>query len=205
MRRVLLILAAVIVVLIALSQVILPRVVNSRIEDRLTRGGGSADVSVAAVPAVRLLFYEGKHIRVRGRDLDVTLGEGGRNLSDLDGFDEVDVRLSNSRVGPLVMSDFGLQRHNGGPNYQVTLVATASGADLSAYIAGRLGGPLGALFGGTAARAIPDSGRRIPIDAQLVLRTENGSTKVVSGTADVAGIPLGPLAVVVTNTVVSRL
>jgi hypothetical protein len=162
-------------------------------------------VSVSAFPALRLLFSEGNHIRVRGRDLDVTLGEGGRNLSHLDGFNEVDVRLTDSRIGPLAMSMFALQRHNGGPTYQVTLLATVSGADLSAYIAGRIGGPLGALFGGTAARAIPNSARAIPIDAQLELRTENGETKVVSGTADVAGIPLGPLAVAVTNAVVSRL
>jgi hypothetical protein len=205
MRRVPVIIVAVLVALIALSQVILPAIVNSRAEDRLTRGGGSADVSASAFPAFRLLFSEGKRIRVRGHDLHITIGEGGRDLSHLDGFDEVDVQLTNSTAGPLVMSDFALRRGGGSSTYQVTLVATVTGADLSAYIAGRLGGPLGALFGGTAARAIPDSGRPIPIDAQLDMQTENGSTRVVSGSAQVAGIPLGPLAVAVTNAVVARL
>ena len=44
-----------------------------RIEDRLTDGGGTADVSLDAFPAARLLFGDGTKLSVTGSGLDLDL------------------------------------------------------------------------------------------------------------------------------------
>ncbi len=58
-----------------------------RIEDRLTDGGGTADVSLHAFPAARLLFGDGTKLSVTGSGLDLGLQQQSNVFDKLDGFD----------------------------------------------------------------------------------------------------------------------
>src|SRR5215213_7595773 len=95
--------AAILVGLIlGLTQVIIPNKAEGDVEDRLTQDGGTADVHVTAVPALRLLFGDGDKLTVDARDVTIPVADV-RNASfeDMDKFDEVDVSLRDSNVGPI--------------------------------------------------------------------------------------------------------
>src|SRR4051794_41203534 len=90
MARKLGIVVLVLLALLGISQLVIPLIAEHRIQDRLTAGGGSADVSLSAFPAVRLLFGDGSRIAVNGQGLDLMAeGESGEGFSNLDGYDNV--------------------------------------------------------------------------------------------------------------------
>ncbi|TMK75973.1 MAG: hypothetical protein E6G48_00220, partial [Actinobacteria bacterium] len=93
MARWLLIAALVLVALFGVSQLVIPPVAEHRIEDRLTDGGGTADVSLQAFPAARLLFGDGTNLSVSGSGLDLGLQQQSNVFDKLDGFDRVEVSL----------------------------------------------------------------------------------------------------------------
>ena len=110
-RNAVLIALAVLLVLAVAGQLAIPPVAENRIEDRLTEGGGTADVSLTAFPAARLLFGDGKELSVSGSGLELDLQEQGTDVFDkLDGFDEVDVSLTQFRAGPFAVASFELTR-----------------------------------------------------------------------------------------------
>jgi hypothetical protein len=123
-------LAALVIALVALAalavtQAVLPPLISSRVEERLTRGGGSARVSIRSFPALRLLLGDGSRILVRGEDLRLGLGEGGDDVfGRLQGFRAVAVRLTDVTVGPLRIASLRLDRDGGEP---YRLRAAASG------------------------------------------------------------------------------
>src|SRR5215210_6268534 len=78
---------AILATLLLIAQLLLPRLGEGKIEDRLTQGGGEAEVSLEATPAARLLLGDGDRIQVRGSDLDLDLeSEEPEVLNKLDGF-----------------------------------------------------------------------------------------------------------------------
>ena len=100
MRWILALLAVLVIAAVA-TQLIIPRVAESQTEDRLTKDGGTADVNIEAVPAVRLLFDDGDKLEVRAREVDIPIDDiQGKSFKEFDGFNEVDVRLAISKVGP---------------------------------------------------------------------------------------------------------
>src|SRR3954469_17325612 len=105
MRRLATLAIVSLLVLVVVAQFALPPLVANGIEGRLTASGGSADVTLSALPAERLLFTEGDFARVRARGIELPLVRpGGKVLGELDGFDDVDVRISDSHAGPFVIS-----------------------------------------------------------------------------------------------------
>src|SRR5437764_14242550 len=109
MRRVLLIGAGIAILLIVLSQLLLPLYLEGRVEDRLTEHGGKADVSLKALPALTLLSSSGSEAKVRGTGLSLDLNGGGdKPLDHLDGFGKVDVDVKASTVGPFHVGDLSL-------------------------------------------------------------------------------------------------
>ena len=66
MPRWLLVVALALLALAAASQLVIPPIAEHRIEDRLTDGGGTADVSLQAFPAARLLFGDGTRLSITG-------------------------------------------------------------------------------------------------------------------------------------------
>jgi hypothetical protein len=204
MARRLLLIALVLLALLGISQLVIPPIMEGRISDRLTAGGGSADVSVSAFPAARLLFGEGSRITVTGSGLDLTTeSSSGTVFSELDGYDEVSVNLDRFRAGPFRMRSFALTRD--GPQAQYHLVARGrtSPTDLASFGASSFGLPGGPLLGYLGGKVLGQDS--IPVALDMDLESHGGRVVVTSGTGTVAGIPAGPLAELITSLVAVRL
>jgi hypothetical protein len=191
-------------VLLVLGQLFVPGIGERKIEDRLTEGGGDADVKLSATPAARLLLGDGDRIEVHGSNLDLDLEtEDPEVLDRLDGFDEVEVELSEFRAGPFNVASFEMIRDGDGP-YSVRSTSSTTAAELVDYGAGALGlagGPLLRFFAGRT----PLGSRPIPISVDMEMESDDGRIKVVSGSGTVAGYPTGPLAQFITAAIVVRL
>lgn len=189
--------------LLAAGQLAIPPLVEHHLEGRLTDGGGSADVSASAIPAVRLLFGDGERISVEGSGLDLALTEpGGGVLDELDGFDHVDVALRDFHAGPFAVSSFELARDGSAP-YRLRASSETTPAAIAGYGADRLGVPGAPLLGLVAQNALGD--RHIPVSLDMDLESEDGRVVVVSGGGTIAGYPTGPLAELITSAIVVRL
>ena len=206
MRLILVSVAAALVLALVGSQLLLPGYLENRIEDRLTAEGGTADVSLEALPALRLLAHDGDRIAIDGRDLrmDLQLSDlRARTLEDLDGFDEVELRLHDLLAGPFRLHTFELLRPEDADTYRLSMVGSTSAGAIVAYGSAQLPGLLAPLVG-SAAAALQGRGQ-IPIDLTAVLASDDGRARIVGARATVAGLQIGPLVELLTGAVVSRL
>jgi hypothetical protein len=203
MRRWLVIAVLALVALFVASQLVIPPVVEHRIESRLTDGGGSADVSVSGFPAARLLFGDGSRITITGNGLDLGLEQRTDVFGKLDGFDQVDVSLRDFHAGPFSAASFELTRDGSSAPYHLVSRSRATPGDVAQYGADRLGIPGGPLLGFFTRNALGN--RPIPIALDMDLRSEGGRVVVVSGGGTVAGYPTGPLAELITSAISVRL
>jgi hypothetical protein len=196
---------AAVVLLLVLTQIFLPEIGESAIEDRLTEGGGVADVSLGATPAARLLWGDGDHLEIRatGLNLDVDLDEDPQVFKDLDPFGDVEIVVNDSRAGPVEVESFVLTRDGDGP-YTLRTSGATSAADLAEFFAGDASLPgadiLGGIIGATGL-----GGADVPVDLNMRLDSDEGRVVVVDGGGEIAGIPTGPLAGLITQAIVVRL
>lgn len=197
--------AGVFVVLVAI-QFGLPPIVEHRVADELTKNGGHARVHLSALPAPRLLFREGDSLKVRASGIVTPEagGNGNGGLSDLDGFDSVDIQVIGLHTGPLTISRLTLRRPNAGEAYTVTVQATVTGVALASYAGRQLGGGLGGFLGGVAGTAMPGSGTEIPIDLTATLESDNGRISATSVEGNIAGVPAGPFVEALAAALASR-
>jgi hypothetical protein len=197
---------AILIVLLVGSQVALPPIASSKIEHRLTKGGGTAHVSLHAFPALRLLFHEGDEIDVTGSGLRVELGTGkDKVFQNLDGFGAAHVHLTDVAAGPFESRSFSLDRNHGSSTYALSLQASFTPSALAAYLGSSFGGGLGGLLGGLAGGLAPGGTEPVPVDVQARLQSDGGNPRVVSGAGSVAGVPLGPLVEAVAAAVIARI
>jgi hypothetical protein len=200
-------LASLLLLVLVASQLFLPDYLERRIEDRLTADGGSASVTLEALPALRLLTHDGDKLSITGHDLDfsVRLSDlGSRSLGELDGFDEVELRLEHLHAAPFEVRDFVLTRPENASRYRLRVSATTSARALLSYGSSGLPGLLGPLVGGTAGALIPQRGQ-IPVDIDAELASDAGRPRVVSARGTVAGLQVGPLVELFAGAVLSRL
>ncbi len=205
-RHALYALAAALVVVGVATQVALPPIASDRVADRLTQGGGSANASVSAVPAVRLLFGDGDKLTANGTNLDFEPATSdSKGFERLDGFADVSVHITDSKVGPFEIGDLELTRSSPAP-YHLVARARTSPHDLLAFGADQLGfvGGLALRFGGDQVLG-DDSGSRIPVRLDMDLASEGGRVVVVAGEGTIAGIPTGPLGELITSAIAIRL
>jgi hypothetical protein len=202
--RWLLIAALVLVALVGVSELVVPPVAEHRIEDRLTDGGGTADVSLQAFPAARLLFGDGTKLSVTGSGLDLGLRQQGNVFDKLDGFDRVDVSLTEFRAGPFAVANFDLTRPAPSAPYHLVSSSRTRPGDLAQYGAAQLGLPGGPLLRFFADQALGGN-RPVPINVDMELRSDGGRVVVVSGGGTIAGYPTGPLAELITSAIAVRL
>lgn len=200
MVRSLLIVALVLAALVGVSQLVIPPVAEHRIEDRLTDGGGTADVSLQAFPAARLLFGDGSKLSVTGSGLNLPLHQQSNVFDKLDGFDRVDVNLTRFLAGPFAVANFDLERPAPSAPYHLVSSSRATPGDLAQYGAAQLGLPGGPLLRFFANQALGGN-RPVPIDVDMELRSDGGRVVVVSGGGTVAGYPTGPLAELITSAI----
>jgi len=194
-----------VVVVLVVTQIVLPPILEGRVEDRLTRGGGSAKVHLEAVPALRLLAHHGDHFSLEGRGLNFPLDQRENVFDKLDGFDTVDVRLVDVTAGPFSVKRFTLTRGHGNKRYRLATAGRTSVARVSSYLTSGLPPLISALLAG-ATRGVtgPAADRPIPFTVLADLESEGGQPRFVRGTGSVAGIPTGPLAALLAQTILSR-
>lgn len=191
-------------VLVVAGQLALPAYFEGRVEDRLTKKGGSADVSISAFPAVSLIAGSGKELEAKGEELAFDLDDRREDpFGRLDGFENVDVRLTDTEAGAIRMSEFLLRRDGRGSDYDLRMTATATPRELARELGSVAGGPLGGLVGSLASGALP--GTAIPLEVSARVDSENGRPDVTDAQGSVGGLPAGPLAEVVLGTVLDRL
>jgi hypothetical protein len=205
MRRLLYAAAAIVVLLIA-SQLLVPPYLEHRTEKRLTEKGGHADVSIEAVPAVRLLFNDGSKIKVRGDGLHVDLlKSNGRVFDELDRFDAADVRLTRMSAGPFAVRQVTLTRSSSDDPYSLVISASVTGRGLSSYAGGQLAGSFGSFVGRLVAGAVPLSAERIPVEVDADVRSRDGKPDVEHVDGSVLGLSAGPLAETIASAIAGRL
>jgi hypothetical protein len=207
MRRVVLLPIAGILLVAAVSlaaQLLIPGLAERRVADRLETGGGEADVSLTAFPAVRLLFGDGDSLSVKARRLRLDVGHERRLLHGLDGFDKVRVRLRDTELGPLELRSFVLDRPDDGRDYTVRLAGKTSPRALARFLGGRaggsIGGQLGDLAGGLLGGSLP-----LALDLHAKVRSQDGEPEVEDTSGTVAGLPAGPLVQLTLAAVLPRL
>ena len=194
MRRILIVSAGVAIVLLVLSQLLLPPFLEGKVADRLTKDGGHADVTLKAFPALTLLAHSGREAKVRadGVTLDLTAG-GDKPLHELDGFSKVDLEVTSATAGPFRVSRMVLTRGSRDEPYTTSLDASVTGRELATYAGSSIAGPLGGFFGGLAAGAAPLPDTRVPVHVNATIASDGGAPSVESAGGTIAGLPAGPL------------
>jgi hypothetical protein len=205
MPRVVVFLIGGIVLLLVASQLALPPIAEHKVESRLERDGGSAHAEVRAFPALRLLFGDGDSLDVRGRGVSLEVRGSGADLGRLDGFDEVNVRVTEAAAGPLDVRSLSLSRAEGQDRYELKSGAETSPRELAGFLGSQAGGALGGLFGDLAAGTLPGGGdTRVPLRLTAHVESRNGQPAVTGAQGSVAGIPAGPLAELVVGALLTR-
>jgi hypothetical protein len=111
-------------------QLVLPRVAERRISDRLAETGEVRSVSVKAVPAVKLLFRRADRVEIDMADARAGAGRLAKLLRQTRGAREVVARVDLVRVGPLQLRGVALRKdHN-----RLSGEASLSNADLAAAL-----------------------------------------------------------------------
>lgn len=203
MLRVAVIALVAIVALLGVAQLVVPQFVESRIEDRLTEGGGTAEASVDAFPAPLLLVGDGDSIEVTGSDLDLEVSTEEGVFDRLDGFDRVDVDLRDFRAGPFEVESFVLSR-DGSDTYSLQSTSTTTGTELLQYGAAELGVPGSSLIPLITGDQ-PEANAPLPIELDMELESDDGRILVTEGGGEIAGYPTGPLAELITSAIVVQL
>jgi hypothetical protein len=204
--RYLLIAGAVVVLVLVVTQLVLPPILAGKVEDRLTARGGTANVDLEALPALRLLAHEGDRFKLAGHGLRFPLDQKQAVFDKLDGFDSIQVRLTDVKAGPFTVSRFELSRRDGEQDYSLSSSGQSTVAQISSYLTSGLPPLLSSFLNGTARGVTgPAANRPIPFSVVAELASDGGEPRLVSGSGRVAGIPAGPFAALLAQTVVSRL
>lgn len=197
--RIALVAAFVALLLCVLAQFVLPGLGAGKVEDRLTANGGEADVTLTALPAVRLLWGDGDRLAVAASGLDLELAREGEGFSRVDPFADVDIRISGSRAGPIEIEELVLIRSGDDP-YALTMRGTSSAAELAGASGVPGSGIMGSLLGTTEL-----GDRPLAIDFDMKVASDEGGVSIVSGGGEIGGIPTGPLAEVVVTAIAAQL
>ena len=196
---------AFLILLLLVTQLVLPPLAARHVERKLTKEGGTAHVSLHAFPALRLLFQHGDSIDVSGSGLTVELGTGRQHvLKRLDGFASAHIHLTDVTAGPFHTNRFTLDRHSGSKTYALGLNASFTPAALASYLGSSVGGGLGGLFGGFAGGLVGGT-QPVPVVVHAQLASDGGNPRVVNGAGTVAGLPMGPVLEAVTAAVIAQL
>jgi hypothetical protein len=204
--RYLLIAAALVVLVLIVTQLALPPFLAGKVEDRLTERGGSASVDLDALPALRLLAHDGDRFELEGKGLEFPLDQKESVFDKLDGFDSVRVNLADVEAGPFTVRSFAMSRDGGDGDYRLISTGTSSVARVSSYLSSGLPPLVSSLLAGVTRGVTGRAANRpVPFTLDAELASDNGDPRFVSGSGSVAGIPAGPLAAILAQSVLSRL
>jgi hypothetical protein len=160
---------------------------------------------MSAIPAVRLLFGDGDSLRIAARGLSLDLPTRREDVfKRLDAFGDVAIDVSDSRAGPFTVRSFQLRRR-GDHRYEVVMAAEATAGDVARYAGAQLGGGFGEALAGIAVGALGGFARPIPVNAAMEIDSSGATPQAIAVQGDVAGLPAGPLAQIVANTLLGVL
>jgi hypothetical protein len=125
-----LIVAAGLVALLALAQLLLPMLAEDRLRGRLERDGKVESVDVSAFPAVKLLWGRADRVTIRMADAGAGPGRFADLLVSTDEADELDARVRSLRILTLTFRDVALRKRG----RDLSGTATVTGADLRAAL-----------------------------------------------------------------------
>lgn len=210
MVKVLAIVAGAVIALAAVAQLVVPSIVESNVEGKLTEADGraTADVEIDSFPAVRLLWGGGDRFQARGRGVRIDLGERIEDpLGKLRRFDEVDIDLEDVIAGPVNVKAFSLVKAEGDDDYHLRMNAETTPMALAESVGGELGGELGRLIASAATSTLPDGGLTdLPIGMDgPVSRSDDGRVDASAVRASVSGVPAGPFAEAMVQAVLERM
>lgn len=100
----------VVVVLLAVAQVVLPRIATSRIRSRVGRYGHVQSASVSAWPAVKLLWGDADSVRVRASGLKLSPRQAAALLWEGRGVGRMDIDATSVKIGPLAVGEARLRK-----------------------------------------------------------------------------------------------
>jgi hypothetical protein len=137
-------LAGGVLLLLAVAQLLLPRIAASRISSRVGRYGQVQSVSVGAWPALKLLWGSVDSVRVRAGRLSLAPAQAAKLLWEARGAASVDISAQSVLVGPLRLQGARLRKRGGSlsaegrvseadaraalpPGWDVTLLASEAG------------------------------------------------------------------------------
>ncbi|HSZ04760.1 MAG TPA: LmeA family phospholipid-binding protein [Solirubrobacteraceae bacterium] len=118
------------VLVLALAQLILPRIAASRISSRVGRYGTVDSVSVSAWPALELLWGHVGSVRVRVKSITVTPAQAAGLLWEARGVANMDVSAESVQLESLRLSDASLSKRGSA----MTGRALTSEADVKAAL-----------------------------------------------------------------------
>ena len=200
-------LVAVLVVVLVAVQIVLPRVIAGQVEKRLEQDGGTAAVSISAIPAVTLAAGRGRSIDIAGHDLRYDLDQRQERPFDrLDGFDHVRIDFEDLEAGPVRLSRFALSRSASNEPYELSTSGTTTPRELADELGSAAGGTLGGLIGGLASGLLSrGADAEVPLRLEATVVSRDGRPEVQRARATVAGVPAGPLTELVLRSVLDRL
>ena len=161
-----------------ITQAVIPGQAEKKVRDRLTRNGGTADVNIRAIPAIRLLFDDGDELDVQAHGIAIPATRPARRL--LQAARRVrrdEIRDGPLRVGPFTADRVSLTRGEGEETYDFTFRGSTSAGQLANFALGTLPPVLRSLIetlGGRPAEA------EIPIRLNAELKSEGGRAELVT-------------------------
>lgn len=118
------------VLLLALAQLLLPRIAASVISSRVGRYGKVSSVSVEAWPAVQLLWGSVPSVHLHAASLSVTPAQAAKLLWEARGVADADISVERAHVGSLQLTQAILRKRGSALSAQ----ASASQADVKAAL-----------------------------------------------------------------------
>lgn len=121
--------AAVLVLLLAASQFVLPLLAERRLADELERYGPRPEVEVSAFPAFKLLFGRADRVEVHADMARVQPGSLVDELSARADVDDVEVSIGELQVGALQLADVRITKD--GDDARAAATVTLQGLQLA--------------------------------------------------------------------------
>ncbi len=137
-------LAGGLLLVLALAQLLLPRLAVSRISSRVGRYGSVHSASVEAWPAIKLLWGSADTVRVAAADLSLSPAQAAALLWEAHGAQTMQVSAAGLQLGPLRLSEASLHKRGNALSGE----AFASDADVAAALPPGIGVQLLASEGG---------------------------------------------------------
>jgi hypothetical protein len=178
---------AIVLLLFAVSQAVLPSMAENRLEDRLAKDGKVSEVHVSAFPAVKLMFGKADDVQIRMDSFTPPAGGGGTNgggglgaaLARTQATDKIDVLVGSLKTGPVTLRDARLTKDGDTLRAEATVsdaeLRDALPAGIDVRPAATPGGQL-VFDGGVSALGIEAraQARLLARDGKLVIQMQDG-------------------------------